>query len=72
MTCGSGMTAAVLWLGLSSVWEAQQRAAPPLAIYDEVSLSQVKENTLFLTHPVIQSWTGYAARQESKITKGEE
>ncbi|KAF8521477.1 Rhodanese-like domain-containing protein [Gautieria morchelliformis] len=52
-TCGSGMTAAVLWLGLSSIWEAQQRGAPALSIYDE-------------------SWTGYAARQESKIVKGEE
>lgn len=38
-TCGSGMTAAVLWLGLSSIWEAQQREAPPLAIYDEVRSS---------------------------------
>lgn len=56
MTCGSGMTAAVLWLGLSSIWEAQQRTAPPLAIYDEVRLSQVKENILFFnssSHPVV-------------------
>lgn len=35
-TCGSGMTAAVIWLGLSSIWEAQQRDPPPLALYDEV------------------------------------
>ncbi|KAF8585549.1 Rhodanese-like protein [Ramaria rubella] len=52
-TCGSGMTAAVLWLGLSSVWEAQGRDPPSLGIYDE-------------------SWTGYAARQESVIIKGDE
>lgn len=36
-TCGSGMTAAVLWLGLSRICETQQRQAPRLALYDEVS-----------------------------------
>ncbi|KAF8523064.1 Rhodanese-like domain-containing protein [Hysterangium stoloniferum] len=51
-TCGSGMTAAVLWLGISSVWEAQGRDFT-MGIYDE-------------------SWTGYAARAESKIITGEE
>ncbi|KIJ40195.1 hypothetical protein M422DRAFT_210039 [Sphaerobolus stellatus SS14] len=34
-TCGSGMTAAVLWIGLSSVWEARGRQLPTLGIYDE-------------------------------------
>lgn len=70
-TCGSGMTAAVLWLGLSSIWEAQQREAPPLAIYDEVCPSCAMYLGGALT-PLLKSWTGYAARKESRINKGEE
>lgn len=46
-SCGSGMTAGVLWLGLQAI------GATEVGIYDE-------------------SWTGYAMRKESKITKGEE
>lgn len=44
-TCGSGMTAAILWLALQ-----RAGASEKVAIYDE-------------------SWTGYAARPESKIVK---
>jgi len=35
-TCGSGMTAAVLWLGLSYIWEGQQLPRPTtISLYDE-------------------------------------
>ncbi|KAI0271527.1 thiosulfate sulfurtransferase [Gloeopeniophorella convolvens] len=44
-TCGSGMTAGILWLGLKLVEESAL-----VSLYDE-------------------SWTGYAARPESKIEK---
>lgn len=37
-TCGSGMTAAVLWIGLSRLWEAEGKPLPALGIYDEVIL----------------------------------
>jgi thiosulfate/3-mercaptopyruvate sulfurtransferase len=35
LTCGSGMTAAVLWLAQQIVAEAEGRAAPLASIYDE-------------------------------------
>lgn len=44
-TCGSGMTAAIIWLALRLV-------GVDSAIYDE-------------------SWSGYAARSESQIHRGE-
>ncbi|GJE85936.1 thiosulfate sulfurtransferase [Phanerochaete sordida] len=45
-SCGSGMTAAVIWLGL------KQMGVEKISLYDE-------------------SWTGYAAREGSKIEKSE-
>ena len=38
MTCGSGMTAAILWLGLSTIWEAQKKEGITLGLFDEVRL----------------------------------
>ncbi|GJJ08834.1 hypothetical protein Clacol_003053 [Clathrus columnatus] len=52
-TCGSGMTAAILWLGISRIWEAEGKTLPTIRLYDE-------------------SWTGYASRKESEISKGVE
>lgn len=52
-TCGSGMTAAILWLGINRIWEADNKTPRDVGLYDE-------------------SWTGYAARKESKINKNVE
>lgn len=61
-SCGSGMTAGILWLGLKLL------GAPNLALYDEVCSDQARR-----IQPVIntvpQSWTGYASRAESPIEK---
>lgn len=59
-SCGSGMTAGVLWLGLKLL------GAPKVALYDEVS------HAMHVVFPNInfgQSWTGYASRASSKIEK---
>lgn len=50
MSCGSGMTAAVLWWGLALVRSGETSG---VGLYDE-------------------SWTGYAAREGSKIDKTQE
>lgn len=39
-TCGSGMTAAILWLGINRIWEAENKAPGDVGLYDEVSGSQ--------------------------------
>lgn len=59
-TCGSGMTAGVLWLGLKLL------GAQKVALYDEVS------HVTHVVSPITnfgQSWTGYASRTSSKIEK---
>jgi thiosulfate/3-mercaptopyruvate sulfurtransferase len=61
-SCGSGMTAGVLWLGL------QLLGVNRVGLYDEVS-------TAVTAHPFprvltsLQSWTGYASRKDSVIQK---
>ena len=71
-SCGSGMTAGVIWLALSELGVKS-------AIYDEVRLSVMRElgvltaradACMCVTLPW-QSWTGYSMRKESKILKGE-
>ena len=59
-TCGSGMTAGVLWLGLKLL------QAPHVSLYDEVCYSIFLECTNYSLHP-LQSWTGWAMRPTSKI-----
>ena len=63
-TCGSGMTAAVLWLGLRLL------GVRNVALYDEVSNYWI---SFPLPSPtdgrLLQSWTGYAMRPSSKIDK---
>ncbi len=62
-SCGSGMTAGILWLGLKLL------GVERVALYDEVRLLSPHLRELSLTR--LQSWTGYAMRPESKIVKGE-
>lgn len=62
-TCGSGMTAAVIWLAL-------RQLGIQAAIYDEVSagfdaVSKLSTESSFC----FQSWMGYAGREESPIEK---
>lgn len=61
-TCGSGMTAAIIWLALQQIGVGS-------ALYDEVSILLSR----LLTSPdhpeKHQSWMGYASRAESKIVK---
>lgn len=59
-TCGSGMTAGVIWLGLKLL------GVNNCSLYDEVNISQTKQS-LHLT--ISKSWTGYALRSQSKIEK---
>lgn len=62
-TCGSGMTAGVLWLGLKMISESTA-----VSLYDEVRLSLWGSRSV--QRPVnirLQSWTGYASRSQSKI-----
>jgi thiosulfate/3-mercaptopyruvate sulfurtransferase len=61
-SCGSGITAGILWLGLKLI------GAKNVALYDEVSLTFV-QIVLRLSGPRAQSWTGYAARKSSRIEK---
>jgi thiosulfate/3-mercaptopyruvate sulfurtransferase len=60
-SCGSGMTAAVLWLGLKLL------GVQKIGLYDEVSGSLATLTNTLLTF--YQSWTGYAMRPSSKIEK---
>lgn len=64
-SCGSGMTAGVLWLGLNLL------GVKGVALYDEVrpSICMSAMDTDRWIDP--QSWTGYAMRPQSKIAKGE-
>lgn len=64
-SCGSGMTAGVIWLALQMVGV---KGAP--AIYDEVS-RRVCLRGRAVGLIVVQSWTGYAMRPESKIEKAQ-
>ena len=59
-TCGSGMTAGVLWLGLRLL------QTPHVSLYDEVCYSVFLEHTNHSFH-LFQSWTGWAMRPTSKI-----
>ena len=66
-TCGSGMTAGVIWLGLKLINEFSS-----VSLYDEVRCLYSSFMSVRLTSFIIcQSWTGYASRKESKIDKGE-
>ena len=60
-SCGSGMTAGVLWLGL------QLLGAQKIGLYDEVKVDQPFQVILLLF--ILQSWTGYAMRPSSNIEK---
>jgi thiosulfate/3-mercaptopyruvate sulfurtransferase len=61
-SCGSGMTAAVVWLALHEL------GAQDVALYDEVrSLSPCFSGRA--TERRSQSWMGYAGRKESKIIR---
>ena len=59
-TCGSGMTAAIIWLAL-------QRLGIDSALYDEVSRSLLTLVSRVPTDRVLKSWMGYGARPESII-----
>jgi thiosulfate/3-mercaptopyruvate sulfurtransferase len=59
-SCGSGMTAGVLWLGL------QLLQIKSIRLYDEVSLT----SRLPLQYLIVsKSWTGYASREDSVIQR---
>ena len=58
-SCGSGMTAGVLWLGL------QLLGAQKVGLYDEVELNSLFR--LLFSYFLLQSWTGYAMRPSSNI-----
>ena len=60
-SCGSGMTAGVLWLGL------QLLGAQKVGLYDEVELNSLFR--LLFSYFLLQSWTGYAMRPSSNIEK---
>jgi thiosulfate/3-mercaptopyruvate sulfurtransferase len=61
-TCGSGMTAGVLWLGLKLVEESTA-----VALYDEVRYTRRSAGQS--ADARMQSWAGYASRPQSKIDK---
>jgi thiosulfate/3-mercaptopyruvate sulfurtransferase len=61
-SCGSGMTAGVLWLGLKLLGVRQ------VGLYDEVSAVYIHIHN-FPYRLTAQSWTGYAARKSSVIEK---
>lgn len=61
-SCGSGMTAGTLWLGLKLL------GAPNVALYDEVCPDQAWSR-LVTNKFDPQSWTGYASRAGSQIEK---
>lgn len=61
-SCGSGMTAGVLWLGLKLL------GVEGVGIYDEVRLALCSGRVGLIIRD--QSWTGYAMRPGSKIVKG--
>lgn len=63
LSCGSGMTAAVLWLALKEAGVERNTA-----IYDEVSLLSLSTHDKYITDEMhAQSWTGYASRSSSEI-----
>ena len=61
-TCGSGMTACILWLGLKLINETAS-----VALYDEVRCTP--ERVEQFADARMQSWMGYASRPQSKIDK---
>lgn len=61
-SCGSGMTAAVVWLGLRLL-----NVDKEVSLYDEVRSRSAP--TWYASDDVPQSWTGYAMRSSSKIEK---
>lgn len=61
-SCGSGMTAAIIWLAL-------QELGVKSAVYDEVSRHAPRCKFKLTIYDHSQSWTGYAMRKESKILK---
>lgn len=76
-SCGSGMSAGVVWLALQAAGREES-----VGLYDEVSLSGrlgkggraaglrcVAADFFFSSFVRWQSWTGYAAREESQIVK---
>lgn len=58
-TCGSGMTAAIIWLAL-------QRIGINSSIYDEVGLLMATALVINILTS-LQSWMGYAARASSPV-----
>ena len=62
-SCGSGMTAAVLWLGLRLL------GVEKIGLYDEVSMISVSLTGSSLMS--FQSWAGYASRKTSVIAKSQ-
>lgn len=63
-SCGSGMTAGVIWLALKLM------GAERVGLYDEVRPALIVHVMSWLNQS-LQSWTGYALREGSKIEKGE-
>ena len=63
-TCGSGMTAAVIWLAGEVVG-----ADGVVGVYDEVSLLDFRGVKCRTDSCAEQSWTGYASRPESQVDK---
>jgi thiosulfate/3-mercaptopyruvate sulfurtransferase len=63
-TCGSGMTAAVLWLGISSVWESQNKNFT-MGIYDEVKFAIMAID--IYAHASISCSLGPATLHEQKV-----
>lgn len=65
-SCGSGMTAAVLWLGLRLL------GVEKIGLYDEVSMIlSIFVNLIVSSLTSFQSWTGYASRKASAIEKSQ-
>lgn len=63
----SGMTAAVLWLGLKTINESIS-----VSLYDEVRHGLQFRLSAILICACSKSWTGYAMRPQSKIIKERE
>jgi thiosulfate/3-mercaptopyruvate sulfurtransferase len=62
VSCGSGMTAAIIWLALQELGTKGK-----VALYDEVRPVSGPSNSENLTLP--KSWTGYAQRRQSTILR---
>lgn len=62
VSCGSGMTAAIIWLALQILGTKGK-----VALYDEVSQFHDHDHPAARELIIPKSWTGYALRPESVI-----